>query len=524
MLKKLELKDSFIVITLFLSAFLINFYVGSRGVYPVDTFFHFDNGYRILLGENPVKDYWIVHGFLVDYLQAIFFKFFGYNWSAYLIHASLFNSIIVIFTFYIFKVLKIKSYLILILLLGLSILAYPVSGVPFLDLHSAFFSLFSIYFLIIAIIKNKNFYWFWVAFLLCVAFFSKQVPAAYVILGVSLINFILAFNKKNLMITIWYFLGAFSFLILLLIFLLYKNINLNDFIVQIFLFPQSIGTNRYGDYNLSLKNIILDYKFIYVFILFILSINILNFFKKKDFIKSKSFLIFVIILTYSSSLIIHQIYTKNQVFIFFLIPILAGFSIYFLKDINFKNKKLTILLLFLVFLFATFKYNNRFNVERKFHELSNVNINNSIKVNLFNNKFKGINWISPYYKNPEDEIEKINKFFNILLNDKQKKMVITEYNFFSLLLNEKLYSPSRSYDYISYPKKDTKYFKLYQKHLVELIKKNNIKHLYLFEPKKIIKSRMNHLVYDYISEGCFQVINISEKTKLLKIINCSELQ
>ena len=522
MLKKLELKDSFIVIALFLSAFLINFYVGSRGVYPVDTFIHFDNGYRILLGENPVKDYWIVHGFLIDYIQAIFFYFFGSNWSAYLIHASLFNSIIVIFTYYIFKSLKIKSYLILILLLGLSILAYPVSGTPFLDLHSAFFSLFSIYFLIIAIINNKNFYWFWAAFFLCIAFFSKQVPAAYVILVVSFINVILAFNKKNLMITTWYFLGAFSFLILLLVFLLYKNIHLNDFIVQIFLFPQSIGTNRYVDYNLGLKNIILDYKLIYVFLLFILSINILNCFKKKDFLKSKSFLIFIIIFTYSVSIIIHQIYTKNQVFIFFLIPILAGFSIYFLKDINFKNKKLIILLLLLVFLFASFKYNNRFNIERKFHELSNVNINNSIKVNLFNDKFKGINWISPYYKNPEDEVEKINKFFNILSNDKQKN----GYHriFFSLLLNEKLHSPSRTYDSISYPKKDTKYFKLYQKHLVELIKKNNIKHLYLFEPKKITQSRLNHLIYDYISESCFQVINISDKIKLLKIINCKELK
>ena len=121
-----------------------------------------------------------------------------------MIHASLFNSIIVIFTYYIFKSLKIKSYLILILLLGLSILAYPVSGTPFLDLHSAFFSLFSIYFLIIAIINNKNFYWFWAAFFLCIAFFSKQVPAAYVILVVSFINVILAFNK-NLMITTWYF-------------------------------------------------------------------------------------------------------------------------------------------------------------------------------------------------------------------------------------------------------------------------------------------------------------------------------
>ena len=116
-----------------------------------------------------------------------------------------------------------------------------------------------------------------------------------------------------------------------------------------------------------------------------------------------------------------------------MIPILAGFSIYFLKDINFKNKKLIILLLLLVFLFASFKYNNRFNIERKFHELSNVNINNSIKVNLFNDKFKGINWISPYYKNPEDEIEKINKFFNILLNDNQKKWLSQNIIFFVIV-------------------------------------------------------------------------------------------
>ena len=52
---------------------LLNFYVGSRGVFPIDTFIHFDQGFRILNGEHPIKDYWIVHGFLIDYLQAIFF-------------------------------------------------------------------------------------------------------------------------------------------------------------------------------------------------------------------------------------------------------------------------------------------------------------------------------------------------------------------------------------------------------------------------------------------------------------------
>ena len=41
----------------------------------MDTFIHYDNGFRILLGEHPVKDYWIVHGFIIDYIQALFLKF-----------------------------------------------------------------------------------------------------------------------------------------------------------------------------------------------------------------------------------------------------------------------------------------------------------------------------------------------------------------------------------------------------------------------------------------------------------------
>ena len=107
-------------------SFSINYYVGSSGVYPVDTFIHYDNGYRILLGEHPIKDYWIVHGFLIDYIQAIFFKIFGYNWYAYIIHSSFFNSIIVLFSYYIFKILKIDLFLNISLCISIAILAYPV--------------------------------------------------------------------------------------------------------------------------------------------------------------------------------------------------------------------------------------------------------------------------------------------------------------------------------------------------------------------------------------------------------------
>ena len=72
--KILAKKNYIYCLLLAIFSFWINFYVGNSGVFPVDTFVHYDSGYRILLGEYPVKDYWIVHGFLIDYIQALFFK------------------------------------------------------------------------------------------------------------------------------------------------------------------------------------------------------------------------------------------------------------------------------------------------------------------------------------------------------------------------------------------------------------------------------------------------------------------
>ena len=142
-LQKYKYKATILVVFICIFSFLINYLVGSNGVYPVDTFIHYDNGYRILLGDDPIKDYWIVHGFLIDYLQSLFFYIFGNNWMSYLIHSSLFNVAIAIFSTYIFFILKIKFEYLVIISISVSLLAYPVSGSPFLDLHSSFFSLFA---------------------------------------------------------------------------------------------------------------------------------------------------------------------------------------------------------------------------------------------------------------------------------------------------------------------------------------------------------------------------------------------
>ena len=75
---------------IFLFSFSINFYYAT-GFFSVDTFFHYDSAYNILNNEYPVKDYWIVSGFIVDIFQYLFFKILGVNWFAYTFHSSIFN-------------------------------------------------------------------------------------------------------------------------------------------------------------------------------------------------------------------------------------------------------------------------------------------------------------------------------------------------------------------------------------------------------------------------------------------------
>ena len=326
MLKLFKFEKYFTYLALIIFSFTVNYYVASRGVFPVDTFIHYDNGFKILLGELPVRDYWIVHGFLIDYMQSVFFYLFGANWNSYIIHSSIFNVIISIFTYLILTSLEIKNIYSIVISLLVSLLAYPVSGSPFLDLHAAYFLLLAIYILIFSILKKKKSNWFFASFLLCVAFFCKQVPSAYAIAGISLYVIFYSIQKKTFKFISLYLFGIIIFLILFILFLKQQNILLSEIVLQLFLFPQSIGLDRYENYNLNLKNTFLDLKFVYLFFLPIICINLFKLIKFKNYYESESLQIFLIISIFTLSLIFHQIYTKNQIYIFFFSSITCRFS------------------------------------------------------------------------------------------------------------------------------------------------------------------------------------------------------
>ena len=62
-------------------------------------------------------------------------------------------------------------------------------------------------------------------------------------------------------------------------------------------------------------------------------------------------------------------------------------------------------------------------------------------------------------------------------------MIITDYQFISVLLKEYDYSVTRFwYDYHGYPSKDNKFFEYWKKFVIKNIKENELKNIYVLGP------------------------------------------
>ena len=513
-------KENLFVAFLFLFSLSINQYYGNKGIFPADSFSHFDTGFRILLGEYPFKNYWAVSGPLVDYLQAIFFYLFGANWQSYVFHASLFNGLLSVTTFVVLRNFKLNIYYSLIYSLLFSILAYPISGTPFVDHHSAFFSLLGIYSLILGIRTEKKLYWLSLPILLGFAFLSKQVPSSYVIISVILCLSIFSLAKRKYYWIKYSFLSSIIFILFLLGFGKIQGINLSSFLEQYIFYPQTIGSQRIDNFVFTFKGTIDHFKFVYIAFFPLFFVNFKKIIFQKNYFKDKDFFYFLILILFTFSLIFHQVLTRNQTFIFFLIPILFAFSHIYLNLNKFKLSKIIHTLLVLICLFAVFKYHLRFNEGRKFHELNYVNFELASSGKEINEKFKGLKWITPQFSNnPDKEINLINEIKIYLRNDHRNKMVMTNYSFFSTILKKKFFSTTRwhIFDGTDYPQKNNKYFTSYKNLLINAIKRNNVEVIYTIDPVK------NSNIYDYIDKNCFDEKQITEILTGYELKQCHEI-
>ena len=178
----------------------INQYLANRGVFPIDSFLIFDAAFNILSGNHPFKDYWVITGPFLDYIQSLFFLIFGINWTSYVMHASALNMALALFSFYYFLNIGLKNFYAFIYSLGVAILAYPSIGTPFIDHHSVIFCIMASFSVSLAILLKKNLFWILTPIFITFSFFSKQIPSPYFIILFAVIisiYFFVIFFKTN---------------------------------------------------------------------------------------------------------------------------------------------------------------------------------------------------------------------------------------------------------------------------------------------------------------------------------------
>ena len=132
--------------------------------------------------------------------------------------------------------------------------------------------------------------------------------------------------------------------------------------------------------------------------------------------------------------------------------------------------------IFCILIFSTAKYHLRYNEDRKFIDIENKNKSVAIKGETIHKKLKYLNWVSSTSKNPKDEVNLIKKALILIESDDRKKTLITNYQFFSLLLNTDLNILNRWYlwDNNTHPTENHKYFKFYKEMINKNLKKNNV--------------------------------------------------
>ena len=465
-LKEIIKKKKLFVFLIFIFAFYFNNIYSNIGVLPLDTFYHFDPGYRVMQGFFPIKDFWVVSGIMPDLMQAFFFSVFGVNWTSLVIHSSVFNGILAVTTFLFFQQLGLSKIYSLLYSLFFAILAYPISGTPFADHHGVFFSLLAIYCFILAVKTEKNFYWVLVIFLLVFSFFSKQVPAVYVgILFCFITIFYCIINRKIEPVSYSVYSLILLTISLSLLFYIFQ-IDLKSFFIQYILYPPSIAADRIKNFgNFSTLGFIHEFKFVLIPLFLLFIFHFLRVLNNNNYIKKNDFIIFLGLFAFTISLLFYQTITKNQNLTHFLSIILFAYLHSCLLTKYLKYKKFFIIFILLSTIFITLKIHFEFNETRKFHDLKSANLENTKDASYIDKKLKNLKWLSTNYTDdPLGEMEYLKNTLEIIKNDKRKKMVITNYLFFSSILGENLNSPSRSFtpDGASFPKPGNKYFKEYE--------------------------------------------------------------
>ena len=171
-------------------------------------------------------------------------------------------------------------------------------------------------------------------------------------------------------------------------------------------------------------------------------------------------------------------------------------------------------------IFSTTKYHFRYNVERKFQDIENLDKSKAIKAEKIHPRMKHLRWITPYSE-PDDEIMLMKQAIKKIADDKREKTLITHYQFFGMVLNEDLNILNRWYlwDNNTHPTETHKYFNFYKKMINKNIEENNVKVIYLLGNVK--RDIVFDKIENYFTDKCFKSTTIfEERFSYHEIVDC----
>ena len=123
-------------------------------------------------------------------------------------------------------------------------------------------------------------------------------------------------------------------------------------------------------------------------------------------------------------------------------------------------------------------------------------------------------WLTnEYIENPSIEIEILNEVKDKLIEDKENKIIITDYQFFPAIIKNKVSESIKQKNYV--PKKNNKYFRVFKTFFISKLKANEIKNIYIIgsdKPKYIL------VLFD--DKKCISQTKINDVFLKLSIDNC----
>ena len=96
-------------------------------------------------------------------------------------------------------------------------------------------------------------------------------------------------------------------------------------------------------------------------------------------------------------------------------------------------------------------------------------------------------------------------------------MLITNYSFFSGILNKNFYSPIRWFveNGVSHPLSDNQYFSEYRNFFIKIIKENKIEVIYTIKPVHA------SFLEEILGEKCIRTSNVSKILDVHTVLNCA---